>query len=246
MSDHDQVPFAETADVETASEDYARRFAGPVGEWFLDQQARATLALLSGLPPRARVLDVGGGHAQLTPALVGAGYEVTVVGSAVSCGARLSRWLAGGRCRFEVADLLALPYAAQSYDAVLSFRLLPHAAAWQALVRELCRVARERVVLDYPSTRSANVAAERLFATKKRIEGNTRPFTLFRPDEIRRALAANGFRVTASRPQFLWPMVLHRWIDRAAVSKVLEAPGRLSGLLRLFGSPVIVRADRVN
>jgi len=31
LSDHDQVPFTETADVETASEDYARRFAGPVG-----------------------------------------------------------------------------------------------------------------------------------------------------------------------------------------------------------------------
>ena len=32
-------PQRETADVETASEDYARRFAGPVGAWFLSEQA---------------------------------------------------------------------------------------------------------------------------------------------------------------------------------------------------------------
>ena len=31
--------FPETADVETSSDDYARRFAGPVGEWFLERQA---------------------------------------------------------------------------------------------------------------------------------------------------------------------------------------------------------------
>jgi hypothetical protein len=239
-------PSPETADVETASEDYARRFAGPVGQWFLDLQARMTIELLRGLPPRARLIDVGGGHGQLTPALVGAGYEVLVVGSEASCANRLSRWIASGDCRFEVANLTSLPYADRSFAAALSFRVLPHATAWRAVVRELCRVADQRVVLDYPSTRSANVAAERLFAAKKRVEGNTRPFTLFRPAEIRDALAENGFRLIASRPEFLWPMVVHRMIDRAVISKLLEMPGRLTGLVRLFGSPVIVRADRLN
>jgi SAM-dependent methyltransferase len=240
------TPFPETADVETASPDYARRFAGPVGEWFLERQARATVELLSGLRRGARVLDVGGGHAQLTPALLAAGYEVVVVGSAPSCAERLSPWLGGGRCRFDVANLVALPYAAREFAAALSFRLLPHAGDWQGVIRELCRVAAARVLVDYPSLRSANLLADRLFATKKRVEGNTRPFTLFRPADIRRAFADNGFRITASRPQFLWPMVLHRLIDRVAVSKTLEAPARVIGLVRLFGSPVIVRADRVN
>jgi hypothetical protein len=39
-------------------------------------------------------------------------------------------------------------------------------------------------------------------------------------------------------------MVLHRMLGRAAFSRALEAPGRVVGLLRIFGSPVIVRADR--
>ncbi|HSD09613.1 MAG TPA: class I SAM-dependent methyltransferase [Candidatus Binatia bacterium] len=236
--------FAETADVETASEDYARRFAGPVGAWFLELQARSTLELLSPLGRGARVLDVGGGHAQLTPALVDQGYEVTVVGSAPACAQRLSALIAGGRCRFEVANVIDLPYGDRSFDAALSFRLLPHVTAWQALLAGLCRVARRSVLVDYPSSRSINILAGRLFAAKKRVEGNTRPFVQYRPGEIERAFLANGFRVTASRAQFLWPMVLHRMIGRVGVSKALEAPGRAIGLLGVLGSPVIVRADR--
>lgn len=238
--------FPETADVETSSQSYADRFAGPVGEWFLERQERSTLELLSSLRRGARVLDVGGGHGQLTPALVDAGYEVVVLGSAPSCAERLSRWISSGRCRFEVGNVIDLPYPERSFDAVLSFRLLPHLTAWRTLIATLCRVAREMVVVDYPSLRSVNVLAEGLFAAKKRVEGNTRPFTLFRPSDIRRAFGWNGFRVTATRPQFLWPMVLHRMIGRRGVSHALEAPGRWVGLTRLFGSPVIVRAERVN
>ena len=51
-------------DVETASDDYAARFAGPVGAWMLQVQERAVLELIAPWPG-ASVLDVGGGHAQL-------------------------------------------------------------------------------------------------------------------------------------------------------------------------------------
>ncbi len=238
--------FAETADVETASAQYAQRFAGTVGEWFLERQASTVRGLLRGLPRGARVLDVGGGHAQLVPGLIEAGYDVLVVGSDASCSERLRPWLAGDRCHFEIANVIALPYGPRSFDAVVSVRLLPHVGAWRELLREICRVADRSAVVDYPSRRSINVLSDRLFAAKKRVEGNTRPFTLFAPDEIRSAFLAEGFRLAASRPQFLWPMVLHRMLGRAALCRALEAPGNVTGLLRLFGSPVIVRADRVD
>jgi SAM-dependent methyltransferase len=239
-------PFAETADVETASDDYARRFAGAVGKWFLERQASSVRELLAGVPRGGRVLDLGGGHAQLLPVWVDAGYEVVVVGSDESCATRLAPWLAEGRCRFEVANLIALPFSSRSFDAVVSVRLLSHVSAWRELVREMCRIAKRCAVVDYPSTRSVNAFSEGLFAAKKRLEGNTRPFTLFDPQEVVAAFLAEGFRVAESRPQFLWPMVLHRMLGRAAVCRALEAPGKVAGLLRLFGSPVIVRADRLD
>jgi SAM-dependent methyltransferase len=234
----------ETADIDTSSDDYARRFAGEVGAWFLGVQARSTLDLLSHLSPNASIIDVGGGHAQVTPALVEAGYRVVTVGSHPSCGIRLRPWIARGSCRFAVADLQALPYDAAAFDAAVCFRLLPHSIDWTRLIRELCRVSRHSVIVDYPSIRSVNVLSDRLFSLKKRIEGNTRPFLLFHPEQIRAAFQKNRFIIAAERPQFLFPMVLHRWSNSARLGRILELPGRRLGLTRWLGSPVIIRADR--
>ena len=93
---------------------------------------------------------------------------------------------------------------------MLSFRLLPHVAAWPALVGELCRLAARAVVVDYPTRRSVNAFAGAFFAAKKGVERDTRPFAVFSDREIADAFAAHGFRVTARRPQFLLPMALHR------------------------------------
>lgn len=236
----------EDADISTSSVDYARRFAGPVGEWLLRVQTRVTLDLLQELPRGASVLDVGGGHAQIAPPLIDAGYAVTVVGSDASCGARLKQLTDRGSCRFDVGDLRALPYHDRSFDAVVCFRLLPHSVSWTGLVAELCRVARRCVVLDYPSTRSVNVLAEQLFSLKKGFEQNTRPFLLFSPHEIAAAFSELGYTVRATKPQFLLPMVVHRMVKSPALSRAAEIPGRVLGLTRWFGSPVIVRADRAN
>ena len=234
----------EDADIGTSSEDYARRFTGAVGRWFIETQTRITLSFLSALPVGASVLDVGGGHAQITPPLLERGYEVTVAGSDPGCGARLQPWLSNGRCRFEVADLLALPYPDRSFDAVVCLRLLPHSVDWARLIGELCRVASRSVVVDYPSLRSANIVASRFFEFKRGIELNTRRFITFSPRQVRAAFADHGFVVRAEQPQFLLPMVLHRLANQSLLSRVAEVPGRWLGLTRRFGSPVIVRADR--
>ncbi|HSC27574.1 MAG TPA: class I SAM-dependent methyltransferase [Vicinamibacterales bacterium] len=235
----------EDADVETSSDDYARRFAGSAGRWFLERQSSATGELLAGFQPGMRVLDVGGGHAQLLPLTVARGFDVTVLGSDPSCAGRLAPWLDAGRCRFASGDLSELPFDSRSFDLVLSFRLLPHLHDWRRVAGELCRVARRSVVVDYPSTRSVNVLAGRLFGLKRRIEENTRPFALFAPGEIAEAFSASGFRVAAARPQFFFPMALHRLHGSALGARALEAAPRLLGLTRRLGSPVIVRADRV-
>lgn len=234
----------EDADIGTSSEAYARRFTGGVGRWFVATQSRITLGLLRALPAGASILDVGGGHAQIAPPLIEAGYEVTVVGSDPVCAARLEPWISQGRCRFEAINLRAFPYPDKSFDAVVCLRLLPHSVAWTGLIGELCRVARRSVVIDYPSLRSANILANRLFKLKRRIELNTRGFIMFTPRQINRAFADRGFIVRDERPQYLLPMVLHRLSDQVHLSKVAETPGRLLGLTRWFGSPIIIRADR--
>ena len=238
-------PPRETADVESSTERYADRFRGSVGRWQIERQTLLTLHALRGLPPGASVLDVGGGHAQLAPPLIDAGYRVTVVGSDPACADRLRAYTSGGLCRFQVADLQRLPYRDREFEAVVCFRLLPHSVHWRRLVAELCRVGARRVVLDYPSLQSVNRASGRLFSLKQRVEGGTaRPFALFARDDVRRAFESAGFAVHDEQPQFLWPMSLHRLARSARVARSLEWPGRVLGLPRRWGSPVHVRPDR--
>lgn len=233
-------PVRETPDVETASEDYARRFAGPVGEWFLEVQARTTLELAEPWMGGS-VLDVGGGHGQIAAPLAEAGCAVTVLGSEAACAERLRPLVDSGRVRLDAGDLARLPYAADAFDVVVSFRLLPHLERWRDVVTELCRVARHAVIVDYPTRRSVNAVADALFGVKKGIEGNTRPFTVFADAEVEAAFASAGFRPTGRRPQFLFPMALHRSLRSATVARGLEALASGVGATRHFGSPVILR-----
>ena len=233
----------EDADVETSSEGYARRFAGPLGAFFLDAQARTVLELLRPWPGAA-VLEVGGGHAQLAGPLVDAGHAVTVYGSDPACAARLRPWTGDGRVGFHAGDLLRAPWPDRSFDVVLAFRLLPHVTRWAALIAELARLARRAVVVDYPTRRSLNVASGALFGLKRGVEGNTRPFTVFRDAEVASAFAAAGFLATARRPQFLLPMALYRALGSAPLARALEGGARALGLMAVLGSPVISRLER--
>lgn len=189
------------------------------------------------------MLDVGGGHAQLAEPLAARGFAIEILGSDPACAARLRPLLDAGRARFEVGDLLRLPYADASFDVVLSFRLLPHLDAWRAFVAELCRVARRAVIVDYPSRRSLNAFAEAFFSAKQGVEGNTRPFLVFRDAEVARAFETAGYRASGRRREYFVPMALHRALGSGPASRGLEAACAGLGLRAAFGSPVILRAE---
>src|SRR5215213_3823462 len=101
--------FPETADIETSSDDYARRFSGKVGTWFLRVQEEATLRMLAS-HRGAKILDVGGGHGQLTTALIQHEYQVTVLGSVDVCKRRIQKYLDENRCSFKIGNICDLPF----------------------------------------------------------------------------------------------------------------------------------------
>jgi len=233
----------ETADVESSSDAYAARFAGPAGEWMLSVQERILLgwaAVHSG----ATVLDVGGGHGQAAIPLARHGLRVTVLGSAPSCAQRIRPEVDAARLAFAAGSLVDLPYPDRAFDVVVSLRLLPHCGQWRRLIAELCRTARECVIVDYPTIQSVNALSFLLFGAKRRLEGNTRPYALFRHSEIEAEFRRHGFVRSARRPQFLLPMALHRALNRPGLSAFLEGIGRGLGLTRWLGSPVLVNMAR--
>lgn len=238
-----QPDLPETADIETSSDDYATRFAGPVGAWFLKIQEEVTLRMLAPYPG-ATVLDVGGGHGQTAEALVNNGYQLTVLDSAAICAHRIEKLIDEGRCKFMVGSIINLPFADKAFDVVISYRLLPHVTAWQRYLAEMSRVARYAVVLDYPEVQSVNYIEPLLFRFKKNIEGNTRPYTCYRQSQVLNAFRQHGFTFGDRYRQFFWPMVLHRKLKNLGVSSALEKITRGIHATDVLGSPVILKVVR--
>jgi 2-polyprenyl-3-methyl-5-hydroxy-6-metoxy-1,4-benzoquinol methylase len=153
-------------------------------------------------------------------------------------------WTGSGRARFLAADLVEPGLVERSFDVVLSVRLLPHVRRVDAVVATLARLARRAVVVDYPTRRSVNAVSGLLFGLKHGVEGDTRPFRVFRDREIEEAFAAHGFAPTGRRPQFLAPMALYRALGSAELARGVEGAMRALGLTALLGSPVVLRLER--
>lgn len=210
----------------------------------LKVQEQAVLRMLAPYP-NASILDVGGGHGQLTPALVQNGYQVTILASSEDCKARIQPYLDSGRIAFDAGSLVNMPYSDQSFDVVICLRLMAHMTRWEAFIGELARVARKAVILDYPEVRSINYLAPRLFAVKKRLEPNTRRFQCFREGDLLRVFEEVGFKRAGRFPQYFLPMMLHRVLRLPRVSAAMEGFFRAAGLTGLLGSPVILKAVRL-
>ncbi len=234
--------FLETADIVTSSPNYDTRFGGEAGRYFLEVQSSMTRQLLAG-EKKTSILDVGGGHGQLARPLAGQGFSITVAGSHDICGERLAEKMQGLPYNYQTCDILHLPFADNAFHTVISFRLLPHVDRWQQLIAEMCRVADHTVILDYADRRSSNILYCLLFKIKKAMEGNTRPYTMFNRAQLRTEFIKNHFQPPVFKPEFFWPMVLHRKLENPAVSKGIEIPAKALGLTSLFGSPIILRSN---
>ncbi|MFP4492290.1 MAG: class I SAM-dependent methyltransferase [Puniceicoccaceae bacterium] len=234
---------SDRSDLESATNRYARRFSGQVGECFLERQGTLARELAREVVPGpGSLLDVGGGHAQIAPVFKDLGWEVTIFASDETCRARPDRILGPGAYRFETGNLLRLPFADDSFDVVTAFRLVTHETRWERLIGELCRVARRAVIVDYPDVRGFNALSHLLFHLKKAFEKDTRPYAVFNRRRIREAFFRAGAGEVVFRPQFFLPMVFHRMTGSAALLRATEGFFRRAGLTRLFGSPVVVRA----
>ena len=236
-------PYPETADIETSSEEYASRFSGEIGKWFLKVQEEATINMLAPFE-QAKILDVGGGHGQLTGTLIEKDYTVTVLGSAEVCKNRIRELIDDNKVSFKVGDILDLPFDDREFDVVISYRLLSHVERWEKFLAELTRIASKSVIIDYPEERSFNALTPYLFDYKKVIEGNTRSYKIFREPDLMKVFNSKNFVRGSRFAEFFLPMVFHRKMNSQKISASVEAVFRSMGLTNLFGSPIILKADR--
>jgi len=237
--------ISEFPDIESSSIDYRSRFSGEVGKWFLDTQTHHTVEALKQFRC-GKALDVGGGHGQNVGTLLELGLSTEIMGSTPSCGMLLDDYLKRGDIRFSTGSLLDIPYQDQSFDAVISFRMLAHLENWQQHIAELCRVSDNTVVVDFPTARSINFASNAFFSLKKNIEKNTRTYTVYHERDVVECFRQHGFVQDYRAGQFFLPMALYRASRSKKFSSGIEFMSQRLGLNDRFGSPLITSFQRMH
>ena len=245
MTEPDHYSYSVYADPAMAERFDAMRFSGPIGRLIADTQEQQIAAFLAPLEGR-RVLDVGTGTGRAAIALARRGAIVTGVDASAEMLQVAARRAAdaGVAVAFARGDAHHLDFADRSFDAVVCLRVLMHTPDWRASLRELCRVAADRVVFDYPSLYSAAA----IQAVTRRIGHMVNPsveaYRVFSPSSVAALLAEAGFRVAGDHRQFVLPIALHKRVNSEAWTRRVETLMERAGLMKRLGSPVTLVAER--
>jgi SAM-dependent methyltransferase len=256
--DRDHYSYAVYADPAMAERFDALRFSGPIGTLIAEEQERVLAGFLGDIRG-LDVLDVGTGTGRAALSLAARGARVRGIdaSSHMLTVARRRADAAALDIEFMTGDAHDLPFPDRSVDVAVSLRLLMHTPGWERCLGELCRVTRSRIVFDFPAAISISAAQPILRRARARVrredgarEGHGVPRTdleayrVFTLRRIRRALAAHGFAIRRVHRQFALPIALHKAIGVRALTRGVEGAFRAIGLVRLFGSPVTVLAER--
>jgi SAM-dependent methyltransferase len=233
------------ADPLTAESFDERRFGGPIGQLVADDQARVLTRFL-GKPQGLSVLDVGTGTGRAAVLLAREGARVTGVDSsepmlAVARQRAASEHLA---ITFVGGDAHHLEFAPRSFDAVVSLRVLMHTVDWRESVAELCRVADRLVIIDFPATMSFAALQSCVRRVGFGVGLRTEPYRVLREGAVSRELGQAGFRVREAHRHFFLPIAMHKAIGSPQITSSVEGVARSIGLVRWFGTPVTLVAER--
>ena len=256
MSDHTSAPlparedhysYAAYADPRMAETFEAARFSGPIGRLLADTQEQVIADFLSPVTGTT-VLDVGTGTGRAAIALARRGATVTGIDASAEmlAVARRRATEAGATVTFLQGDAHGLSVPDRAFDAVICLRVLMHTPDWRRSLGELCRVARHRVVLDYPARSSAALVQSVARRIAHAFGAEVEAYRVFGRREVADALTANGFRIVRTHKQFVLPIALHKRLGSAAATGRIEAALERAGLRGLFASPVTLVAERVS
>jgi len=241
----DHYSYTSYADADMAGSFDARRFGGPIGERVAHDQARVLASFAGELSGRS-VLDVGTGTGRAALQMARAGARVTAVDSSEEMLTVAQQRAANEHLTltFAVADGHRLEFANQSFDVVICLRVLMHAVDWHALVAELCRVARHRVIVDYPAATSFAALQAALRQVTYRLGVRTEPYRVLGSGAVRRAFETSGFQIRSVHRQFVMPIALHKFVGSERFTTSSEMLLRRLGLIHVVGTPVTIAAER--
>jgi len=223
----------------------SRRFGGPIGEYIASSQARVLADMVGRITDRS-IVDVGTGTGRAAILMARGGARVTAVDASEQM-LEVARKRAADqqlKIRFLQRDAHALEFADREFDVAICLRVLMHTPDWQACLRELCRVAGRLVIVDYPAAVSVALVESISRKVVHTLGARTEAYRVFSDRSIRHTLELSNFRIRSTHRQFVMPIQLHKAIGSRRFTAWSEGVLDRVGLLKRFGSPVTVVAER--
>jgi ubiquinone/menaquinone biosynthesis C-methylase UbiE len=241
----DHYSYSMYADPAMAEAFEGMRFSGPIGRLIATSQEQVIASFLEPVAGRT-VLDVGTGTGRAAIALAHRGAVVTGVDASAEMLAVARRNADAARVTVTFAqdDAHRLNFADAAFDAVICLRVLMHTPDWRQSLGELCRVARHRVVFDYPALASAALLQSVTRRVAHAAGVRTEAYRVFTDASVRSVLKTNGFVITRLHRQFVLPIAFHKRINSESATRRIESAMSRVGLNGLFGSPVTLVAER--
>jgi 2-polyprenyl-3-methyl-5-hydroxy-6-metoxy-1,4-benzoquinol methylase len=243
----DHYSYTVYADPATAQSFDDRRFGGPIGELVASEQARVLMGFVGEIRGRP-VLDVGTGTGRAAMLMARAGASVTGIDASDEM-LSIARRRANNESlmvTFSIGDVHDLGFENRAFDVAISLRVLMHAADWRKSVAELCRVSDRLVIFDYPSAMSFAALQAAVRRLTHALGVRTEPYRVLSRHAVTRQLDKSGFRIRSIHRQFFLPIAFHKAIGSQRFTAVLEGIFQKLGLVRLFGTPVTLVAERCN
>jgi ubiquinone/menaquinone biosynthesis C-methylase UbiE len=237
--------YSAYADPEMARRFDDRRFGGPIGDLVARTQARVLANMVGRIQDR-KILDVGTGTGRAALLLAHGAAHVTAVDASDQM-LEIARQRAAEqlvKIKFLKGDAHALEFDDRSFDIAVALRLLMHTPKWRRCVFELCRVAERLVIIDYPSATSVAVFESMARKAGHAVGLRTEPYRVFTRGSVADAFARSGFRVRSVHRQFVLPITFHKAIGSRRFTLWSEDVLDRVGLLKPFGSPVTLVAER--
>lgn len=195
-----------------------------------------------------RVLDLGAGTGRTAMPMSERGASVVAADASIEMlhVAHEKARLQGHQVHCAIIDAHHLPFPDETFDLVMSFRMLMHVVDWNQTLSEICRVARQRVIIDFPPLSGFAGLAPFIHPIQKLFRRNHQSYRVFAIQNVCEALSNLGFKVTAIDRHIVLPFGLHRFIGSVKLTGLIEGFLKKAGATDLLGAPVTLIADRID